>query len=93
MTVFFFTLKGQQKQQKYVKYVKKKSRLPPDIVKRTVGEIEAVGGNLINIRGVLTLLFWKSSSNWQVEKQTKEESSRVYQCKGWKSEDTGEFLH
>ena len=37
--------------------LEKKSRLSPDPVKRTVGEIEAGGGGPVNIRGVLTLLF------------------------------------
>ena len=53
---FFFYItrvldKGKQK------YVGKKSRLSPDPVKKTVGEIEAGDGGLVNIRGVLTLLF------------------------------------
>ena len=34
----------------------------------------------VNIRGVLTFLFRKSLRHRQVEKQTKEESSRIYQC-------------
>ena len=42
--------KGQQE------YVKKKSRLSPIPVKRTVGEIEARDGGAVTIRDVLTLL-------------------------------------
>ena len=60
-----------------------------DVVWCKIIQIEAIGGDSVNIRGVLPLLFWKSSSHRQVEKQTKEKSSIVYQCKGLKSEDTG----
>ena len=56
--------------------------MSPDGVKRTVGEIEARDEGLVDIIGVMTLLFGKSLSHRQVEKQTEEESSTVYQCKG-----------
>ena len=49
---------------------RKKSRVSPDPIKRTVGEIVARGAGPANIK------------HRQAEKQTKEESSRVYQCKG-----------
>ena len=40
----------------YNKNTLKKSRLLPDTVKRTVGEIEAWDGGPVNIKGVLTLV-------------------------------------
>ena len=36
--------------------------MSPNSVKRTIGEIEARGGGPVNIRGILTLLLWRSLS-------------------------------
>ena len=57
MKLFFFCfplkvlVKGKQK------YVEKKSRLSPDLIKRTVREIKPRSAGPVNISGVLTLLF------------------------------------
>ena len=58
LIIYYFTYKGTD--QETTKMNKKKSHLSPDPVKKTVGIIEAGSGGPVGIRGVLTLLFWKS---------------------------------